>query len=59
VELAAHIPECFPKFTLNFIEVQVRLKVNLGNFVVWLDEVAGLRSQCQLPIIKSAGRVYE
>ena len=41
--LAAHIPECFPKFTLNFIEGAGQVEGEILE-TLWsgLDEVAGL-----------------
>ena len=41
--LAAHIPECFPKFTLNFVEGAGQVEGEILE-TLWsgLDEVAGL-----------------
>ena len=41
--LAAHIPECFPRFTLNFIEGAAEVEGEILE-TLWsgLDEVAGL-----------------
>jgi hypothetical protein len=41
--LAAHIPECFPKFTLNFVEGAGEVEGEILE-TLWsgLDEVAGL-----------------
>lgn len=47
--LAAHIPECFPKFTLNFIKGAAQVEGEIME-TLWsgLDEVAGLTQAMSL-----------
>jgi hypothetical protein len=51
--LATHIPECFPKFSLNFVEGSSELNGEILE-TLWskLDEIAEWHKRCLLPTIK-------
>jgi len=48
--LAAHIPECFPKFSLNFVEGTGEVDGEILE-TLWspLDEIAGLTQAMSIP----------